>query len=82
MKYKLLDVLACPNDGSFPLNLHVFEESAEIIEGILVCPKCLRWYPIHEKLPQMLPDEFRDKTEEMSFIKKWKTFFPQTKLVK
>jgi uncharacterized protein YbaR (Trm112 family) len=49
MKHKLLDILACPIDGYFPLELHVFDQDNEIVAGMLVCTKCLRWYPIREK---------------------------------
>jgi len=75
MNRKLLDILACPKDGSFPLNLHVFEKDDEIITGILVCPKCSRWYPIREKLPEMFPDNLRNKREELDFLRRWKDFF-------
>src|SRR3989442_7064984 len=27
-----------------PLDLHVFEEKEEIVEGLLVCSECGRWY--------------------------------------
>lgn len=76
MKRKLLDILACPAEGYFPLNLHIFEEDDEVISGILVCPNCLRWYPIREKIPEMLPDKLRDITEETNFLNKWKKVLP------
>lgn len=82
MKHKLLDILACPNDGYFPLDLHVFDEDDEIMAGILVCPKCSRWYPIRGKLPEMFPDEMRDKLDELSFLHKWEEIFPQKILKK
>ena len=72
-----MDILACPIDGYFPLVLHIFDESDEVIAGLLFCPKCSRWYPIQEKLPQMLPDEMRNKTDERSFLNKWKCFVPE-----
>ena len=77
MNRKLLDILACPKDGTFPLDLHVFEEDGEIIAGILVCPECLSWYPIREKLPEMLPDDMRERMEELDFLSKWKDFSPK-----
>ena len=39
MKRKLMDILACPIDKSYPLELHVFKENEEIVEGLIVCPK-------------------------------------------
>jgi len=68
MKRKLLDILACPIDKYHPLELHVFEETDEIVEGLMLCPKCLRWFPIRDEIPEMLPDELREKKEDVSFI--------------
>ncbi|MFW9784022.1 MAG: Trm112 family protein [Candidatus Heimdallarchaeota archaeon] len=41
----------------------------EINSGLLLCPKCKRWYPIIDTIPQMLPDEFRNRTKELEFLK-------------
>jgi uncharacterized protein YbaR (Trm112 family) len=76
MKRRLMDILACPIDKYYPLELHVFEEKEEIVEGLLVCPKCLRWYPIEEEIPRMLPDQLREANEDLPFMKKWKEKFP------
>ncbi len=73
MKKKLMDILACPIDKYHPLELHVFKEKEEIVEGLIVCPKCLRWYPIRDEIPEMLPDELRDEKDELPFLKKWKS---------
>lgn len=67
-----MDILACPIDKYHPLELNVFEEKDEIVEGLIVCPKCLRWYPIREEIPEMLPDELRKENEDLPFLKKWK----------
>jgi len=77
MKRDLFNILACPMDGYFPLDLHVFDEDDEIVVGILVCLKCFRWYPIRDKIPEMLPDEMRNEKEEIRFLSKWKNAFPQ-----
>jgi len=77
MKKKLMDILACPIDKHYPLELHVFEEKEEIVEGIITCPKCLRWYPIRDEIPEMLPDELRTEKEELLFLQKWKEKIPQ-----
>jgi len=47
------------------------------VEGLIVCPKCLRWYPIREEIPEMLPDELREEQDEMPFLKKWKDRIPK-----
>ena len=76
MKKKLMEILACPIDKYHPLELHVFEEKKEIVEGLIVCPKCLRWYPIRDEIPEMLPDELRNERDELPFLKKWKSEVP------
>ncbi|MCD6369362.1 MAG: Trm112 family protein [Thermoproteales archaeon] len=116
MKYRLLDLLACPYCKKFPLQLYVFEEKIyrerklewkkpscelycgfkkeyidnlketppceeciknEIVYGILYCEKCSRWYPIREEIPIMLPDEYRKKDEDKSFLEKFKATIPK-----
>lgn len=72
-----MDILACPIDKHHPLELYAFEEREEIIEGIIICPKCLRWYPIRDEIPEMLPDELRNKKDEVSFLKKWREKIPE-----
>jgi uncharacterized protein YbaR (Trm112 family) len=72
MKKELMEILACPIDKHYPLDLIVFEESDEISEGVIICSKCLRWYPIRDEIPEMLPDELRDEKDEIRFLKKWK----------
>jgi len=72
-----MNILACPIDKYYPLELHVFEEDDEIIEGVIVCPKCSRWYPIRDEIPEMLPDELRKKNEDLPFLKKWKARIPK-----
>ncbi|MGQ9478936.1 MAG: Trm112 family protein [Thermoproteota archaeon] len=110
MKYRLMDLLACPIDKEFPLKLLVFQEEErsvefkhenvmcelycglyemdvkdagltlekcrecfrrEILNGILICVKCNRWYPIVDEIPQLLPDELRDQKEDLSFLRKY-----------
>jgi len=77
IKKKLMDILACPIDKHHPLELYIFEEKDEIIEGLIVCPNCLRWYPIRDEIPEMLPDELRKETEDLPFLKKWKEKIPE-----
>jgi uncharacterized protein YbaR (Trm112 family) len=71
-----MDILACPIDKYHPLELHVFEEKEEITDGVIVCRKCLRWYPIRDEIPEMLPDQLRNEKDEISFMKKHKQKFP------
>jgi uncharacterized protein YbaR (Trm112 family) len=77
MKRRLMDILACPIDKFYPLELHVFEEKEELVDGMIICPKCLRWYPIRNEIPEMLPDELREKKDEIAFLKKWREKIPE-----
>jgi uncharacterized protein YbaR (Trm112 family) len=72
-----MDIIACPIDKHHPLDLIVFEEKDEIVEGIILCPKCSRWFPIREEIPEMLPDELRNREDELSFLRKWKSKVPK-----
>ncbi|HDD42632.1 MAG: Trm112 family protein [Thaumarchaeota archaeon] len=112
MKYRLMDLLACPICKSFPLELRVFETRGievelkpdrcelycgfsskwikelaeeprceecwkiEVVSGILICKKCGRWYPIQDEIPRMLPDDLRDRNEDVRFLARWKARIP------
>ncbi len=77
MKRRLLDILACPIDKYYPLELLVFEEKEEIVEGLLLCSKCNRWYPISDEIPQMLPDDLREPKEDLAWLQKWRRQVPE-----
>jgi len=49
--------------------LNKIKVETEIESGLLYCNKCNRWYPIIETIPQMLPDEYRNKEKEIEFLK-------------
>ena len=77
MKRRLLEILACPIDKHYPIELLVFEEKEEIVEGLLLCSECKRWYPIMDEIPQMLPDELREVKEDLEWLRKWKDRVPE-----
>lgn len=55
MRRKILDILCCPVCKG-DLALSVAEENEkEIIEGVLTCSRCRIDYPIHEGIPNLLP---------------------------
>lgn len=79
MRRKLLDILACPIDKYYPLELIELNSKDDIIvDGVLRCPKCNRYYPIIDEIPVMLPDELRKEDEDLSFLEKWKDKLPET----
>ncbi len=49
----------------------------EVVEGILICSKCLRWYPIIDEIPRMLPDDLRRGSEDIEFLKKYSDKIPK-----
>ena len=82
MNKNMMDILACPIDKYHPLELNVIKEKDNVVsEGVIVCTKCSRFYPIIEEIPIMLPDELRDKKLEMNFLKKYKEELPE-KIIK
>ena len=82
MNKKMMDMLICPIDKQFPLALFETESKEEIIvEGTLYCDKCSRFYPIIEEIPILLPDELRDKKQDIEFLERNKRKLPE-KIIK
>jgi uncharacterized protein YbaR (Trm112 family) len=121
MKKNMLDILACPLDKNYPLelielnvkelekedkvkeNYHTLNNNENnpivkknnngggnkaneikrkekviiVIDGILYCKKCSRFYPIIDEIPIMLPDELREKEKDLQFLTKWKHSIPE-----
>lgn len=79
MQRKLMDILACPIDKHHPLQLLDFSESDQtVIEGVLLCNQCGRYYPIIDEIPVMLPDNLRSRKEDLEFLEKWKAKIPES----
>jgi uncharacterized protein YbaR (Trm112 family) len=49
----------------------------DIIDGVLLCNSCGRWYPISNNIYILLPDILRDSRESIEFLKKYKTMLPE-----
>ena len=53
----------------------------EIKYGVLVCPKCGRWYPIIDGIPFMYPDKRRThpriRSREVNFVEKFRDKHPE-----
>ncbi len=82
MKKQLMDILACPIDKHYPLEL--FECSLKdglVVEGVIYCTECSRFYPIIDEIPIMLPDELREKKQDIDFLKNNKEKLPE-KIIK
>lgn len=82
MNRRMLEILACPIDKHTPLELFESHAKAEtVLDGAMYCTKCGRFYPIIEEIPIMLPDELRNKEQELDFVRKNKDSLPQ-KIIK
>lgn len=88
MRRSMLDILACPIDKYYPLELIEIDTVEDktikenvIKEGVLFCLQCSRFYPIIEEIPVMLPDELRDKEMDIQFLQKWHEKIP-SKIIK
>jgi len=77
MNRKMIEILACPIDKHFPLELFELVSKEEVVtEGVIFCTKCSRFYPIIDEIPDMLPDELREKNKHIEFLKKHKDNLP------
>ena len=78
MNKTMMDILACPIDKNHPLELFAINENSGVVsEGALFCTKCSRFYPVMDNIPIMLPDDLRDKQQEIKFLKENKAKLPE-----
>jgi uncharacterized protein YbaR (Trm112 family) len=75
---KLLDILACPIDKHYPLEMiELTTRNQLIVDGVLICSECGRYYPIIDEIPVMLPDNLRNRKEDLGFLEKWREKIPE-----
>ncbi|MGI0082530.1 MAG: Trm112 family protein [Nitrosopumilaceae archaeon] len=78
MNKKMMEMLACPIDKHFPLEIfELNSKDQNVLEGAIYCTKCSRFYPIIEEIPIMLPDELRDKNQDVEFLKRNQSMLPE-----
>ncbi|AEI49622.1 Trm112 family protein [Runella slithyformis] len=72
MKPSFIHKLCCPFDKQ-DLSLTIIKKDMEgnIIEGLLTCESCRRYYPIVYGIPIMNPDEYREPQLEEPILKRW-----------
>ena len=59
--------------------LHKYLNMIDIAEGLLVCTECGRWFPIGcavESIPELMPDELREREPELTWLEKWSNKIP------
>lgn len=72
------NLLRCSKDGFYPLELTIFQEKNSVVEsGVIRCPKCERYFPIRNKIPEILPDVLRDFNADHSFLNDNKSKLPE-----
>jgi uncharacterized protein len=74
MKQSLIKKMCCPFDKE-DLELKIFAKDTEenILEGILTCSHCKRYYPIAYGVPIMSPDEYRERNLETPLLERWES---------
>ncbi len=75
MRLSTIDKLCCPFDKA-DLQLQIIAKDVEenIIEGILTCKACNRYYPIVKGVPVMSPDEYREVKLEQPMLENWQQY--------
>ena len=66
------------SEGELPCDSCV---KIDIVAGILLCPKCNRWYPIINGIPLMYPDDRRShpkvREREKEFLRNYSELIPE-----
>ncbi len=60
--------------------LYRYLNLVEVEEGLLRCPRCGRWYPIGsavETIPELMPDDLRERERDLEWLAKWKDRLPE-----
>jgi len=63
--------------------LYRYLNLVEVEEGLLRCPECGRWYPIGsavETIPELMPDDLRERERDLEWLSKWKEKVPEAVL--
>ena len=61
-------------------SLYRYLNLIDVEEGLLICENCSRWYPIGSSVtsvPEMLPDNLREKENDLGFLRKWEEKVPK-----
>jgi uncharacterized protein YbaR (Trm112 family) len=80
MKLTTLNKLCCPFDkADLSIQIIAQELQENILEGLLTCKVCNRYYPIIKGIPIMSPDEYREFKLEQPLIESWQSHLPGMK---
>lgn len=59
--------------------LYRYLNLVEVEQGLLRCSVCGRWYPVGravESVPELMPDDLREREEELAWLQKWRDVLP------
>lgn len=74
MKPSLVKKLCCPFDKeALELKIFVQDTDQKIVEGMLTCAHCKRYYLIAYGVPIMTPDEYRELPMETPLLARWES---------
>ena len=65
------------NADETPLELCQKCVHRDIVEGVIVCTNCGRWYPIISSIPVMMNDKYRNPKEDMEFMRRNASRIPE-----
>jgi uncharacterized protein YbaR (Trm112 family) len=72
MTEQLLEKLCCPIDKhDLEITIITEGEEGEILEALMSCPECNRYFPVIYGIPILIPDKYRDDSLEQPLLKKW-----------
>ena len=72
--------------GNFSTEIDILYRFLNLIEvdsGLLVCNECGRWYPVGsavETIPELLPDDLRERERDLTWLRKWRDLVPESVL--
>lgn len=79
MFQKAIQILACPVDGHNPLKVYVLDRNGgDITEGLLLCEKCGRWYPVENGIPRLTRDSLRFQNWDAAFLARHENRLPSS----
>jgi SAM-dependent methyltransferase/uncharacterized protein YbaR (Trm112 family) len=79
VQVKILDILACPLDGHAPLDIiPLLQVEEDIIDGVLLCGDCGRWFPIQGGIPHLVRDGLRRKELDLALLAEYRAQLPAT----
>lgn len=72
MTRSMFNKLCCPVDQhDLEIQVVTEDEEGEILEALMSCPECGRYFPVIYGIPILIPDEYRDEEMEQPLLEQW-----------